>query len=83
MGLIRKRSDSMATEKNKRGRPLGRKYPPRIDATPDEMARAMLSGWPEETVPKTYACSNCGREVSYPETLYDDGRCEDCWRNDA
>ena len=68
----------MAKNKNPRGRPLERKYPPRIDASPDDIARAMLAAAPKDSEAKTYACSHCGREVSYPETLYDDGRCKDC-----
>ena len=25
-----------------------------------------------------YRCVECGREVGYPETLYNDDRCEEC-----
>ena len=25
-----------------------------------------------------YRCATCHREVHYPETLYNDGRCEEC-----
>ena len=61
-------------------------YPPRVDATPEEMAQAMFSlpagrKWeyleagPEGPV---YRCADCEREVNYPDTLYQDGRCESC-----
>ena len=30
------------------------------------------------TCGKVYKCAECGREVAYPETLYRDGRCENC-----
>ena len=32
------------TRKNPRGRPMKKGYPPRIDATPEEIARAVLKG---------------------------------------
>ncbi len=67
-----------------RGRP-GRKYPPRIDATAEQLAKAMLSLPPDHQweymkpgADTAYRCAACGREVSYPETLYNDGRCEGC-----
>ena len=71
-------------KKAERGRPMKRTYAPRIDATPEEMARAMFSlpadhQWEyEKEGGKVYTCADCGREVAYPETLYRDGRCEDC-----
>jgi hypothetical protein len=66
-----------------RGRP-SRPLPPRIDATPEEMAKAMFRlpadyQWQyEQDGGTTYRCADCGREVSYPETLYNDGLCEEC-----
>ena len=30
-------------EKKERGRPLKKRYPPRVDATPEDMAQAMFS----------------------------------------
>ena len=71
-------SDDMA-EKKPMGRP-GRKYPPRIDATPEEIARTVLNaGRPKARVKsRTYRCGACRREVQYPETLYRDGRCPEC-----
>ena len=62
-----------------RGRPA-RKYPPRIDATPEEIARTVLNGGrPKARVKsRTYRCGTCGRAVYYPETLHNDGRCPEC-----
>ena len=62
-----------------RGRPA-RKYPPRIDATPEEIARTVLNGGrPKGNVKAlVYRCVGCGREVNYPETLHNDGRCPEC-----
>ncbi len=71
-------------KKRERGRPMKQGYAPRIDATPEEMAKAMFSlpadhQWEyEKEGGKVYRCVNCEREVAYPETLYRDGRCEDC-----
>ena len=67
-----------------RGRPAKRGYPPRIDATPEEIAQAMFrvpSGrrWEYlEGQAPVYRCKDCDQEVNYPDTLYNDGRCEDC-----
>ena len=66
-----------------RGRPA-RPLPPRVDATAEEMAQAMFRlpahyEWQYEKDGGTvYRCVECGREVSYPETLYNDDRCEEC-----
>ena len=80
----------MATKrKNKkaRGRPSTLKMPPRIDATAEEIAQAVLAvkvepghQWDYLKVPggTVYYCTDCEREVAYPETLYRDGRCESC-----
>ena len=58
---------------------MERSYPPRIDATPEEIARALLSGPMDGDVEEgEYRCAECGREVNYPETLYRDGRCGKC-----
>ena len=76
----------MAKRKKERGRPLGRKYPPRVDATAEEMAQAMfklpadhqweyLSAGADGPV---YRCAGCRQEVHYPETLHLDGLCADC-----
>ena len=67
------------TDKKSRGRPP-KQYPPRIDATPEEIARTVLNGGrPKVRVKsRTYLCGACGRAVQYPETLYRDGRCPEC-----
>ena len=72
-------SDDMA-EKKPRGRPMKKRYPPRIDATPEELARVVLNGGrPKGSVKAlVYRCAGCERTVNYPETLYRDGRCEGC-----
>lgn len=58
---------------------MERSYPPRIDATPEEIARALLSGPADEgDKEEDYRCVECERVVSYPEVLYRDGRCEGC-----
>ena len=73
----------MPRRKKERGRPLERKYPPRVDATAEEMAQAMFSlpadhEWAYPESEPEYRCADCGREVHYPDTLYRDGRCADC-----
>jgi hypothetical protein len=60
------------------GRPLERVYPPRIDASPEEIARAVLAAPPPPLQERTYTCAGCARAVAYPETLYRDDRCADC-----
>ncbi len=66
-------------DKKAKGRP-GRKYPPKIDATPEEIAHVVLNaGQPNGPVKEQdYSCEGCEREVYYPETLYDDGLCPEC-----
>ena len=66
-------------KQKERGRP-GRKYPPRIDATPDQLAEAFFRAKPSQTLneDQDYRCASCQREVNYPETLYRDGRCVRC-----
>ena len=74
----------MMARKKERGRPMLKRYSPRVDATPEEMARAMFDlpaghQWEnEKDGGKVYRCVDCKREVWYPETLYRDGRCEAC-----
>lgn len=71
-------------KKKDRGRPMERQYPPRVDATPEEMAKAMFAlpadhQWEYlKDEGKVYRCKDCEREVNYPETLYRDGRCQSC-----
>ena len=54
--------------------------PPRIDASPETIANVVLNaGRPRRPVSgKPYYCVDCERQVSYPETLYQDGQCETC-----
>ena len=56
------------------------KYPPRIDATPEELARVLLNAGPVKgpVSGSTYYCQDCNREVAYPDVLYNDNRCESC-----
>ena len=72
-------SDDKVAKKKPKGRP-SRPYPPRIDATPEEIARTVLNaGQPKARVKsRDYRCGACGRAVHYPETLYNDGRCSEC-----
>ena len=69
----------MTEQKKPQGRP-SRKYPPRIDATPEEIARVVLNaGRPTGPVKdRDYSCRACERDVNYPETLYRDGLCPEC-----
>ena len=70
----------MPRKKKERGRPPVRKYPPRTDATVDELVAAFFKSGPLATggEPREYHCAACGRGVYYPEILYRDGRCADC-----
>ena len=73
----------MPRPKKERGRPLGRRYPPRVDATAEEMAQAMFSlpanrEWAYMKSKPEYRCLDCGEEIYYPNTLYRDGRCGGC-----
>ncbi len=74
----------MPKRKKERGRP-GRKYPPRVDATPEELARSIFKmpadhDWEYKKAEggTVYRCVDCGEAVYYPNTLYRDGRCEAC-----
>lgn len=69
--------------KKERGRPMERGFAPRVDATPEEIAQAMFNlpenhQWEYLQSEPDYRCSDCKREVTYPDTLYRDGRCETC-----
>ena len=73
----------MPRRKKERGRPMRRKYPPRIDAAPEVIAKAVLTAksparFGAEPKRTEYRCADCDRQVAYPETLYEDGRCEQC-----
>ena len=76
----------MPRPKKDRGRPMKRRYPPRIDAAAEDIAKELLSlpgnrRWEYQEAGSqgtVYRCQDCEREVHYPETLYRDGRCESC-----
>ena len=70
----------MVKRKKALGRPMEKRYPPKIDASPEEIAQAMFRASPGMAidVAKVYRCKGCAREVNYPEILYRDGRCEGC-----
>ena len=70
----------MPRKKKQMGRPSQRVLPPKIDATPEEVAHVVLNaGRPKgPVVGQLYYCRDCKRQVSWPETLYRDGRCESC-----
>ena len=70
----------MVKRKKVQGRPMKKGYPPRIDATPEELVQTMFRASLDMAVDtdKVYRCEGCAREVNYPETLYRDGRCEAC-----
>lgn len=54
------------------------KLPPRIDASPEELARAMFRAPRRPVEYKEYRCMACGEVVEWPMVLFDDGRCELC-----
>ena len=72
----------MPRKKKPMGRPTTTHVlPPRIaGATPEEVARRILrAGRPKGAVSnKLFFCQDCKRQVAFPETLYDDGLCEEC-----
>ena len=69
----------MTEQKKPQGRP-GRQYPPRIDATPEEIAHVVLNAGRPKGREKSldYRCAVCERKVVYPETLHNDGLCSEC-----
>jgi formylmethanofuran dehydrogenase subunit E len=84
-GKTAKQSATKAKTKVARGRPVEKKLPPRIDATPEQMAQAMFAlpadykwQYDQGGARKVYKCVDCGEAVYYPETLYRDGRCKAC-----
>ena len=71
----------MPRKKKPMGRPSTKTLPPRIDAaSPERLAHCVLNaGRPKGPVSnKLYFCADCKRQVAFPETLYDGGRCADC-----
>ena len=71
----------MPRPKKERGRPMKRRYPPRIDATPEQIAKTMFQTLSEDVSdagPQVYRCEVCRRAVYYPEILYKGGLCVVC-----
>ena len=61
------------------GRPPTHPIPPRIDASPEDIARAFFrSPATKDTKPRKYYCDSCGSQVTYPDVLFDDGKCSKC-----
>ena len=64
-------------------RPIGNKFPPKVDLgdmTFEEAMHKMLNRGPVDTsqAPTEWRCIDCGRQVWYPEVYYRDNRCEQC-----
>ena len=69
----------MSKRKKERGRPMKNLYPPRIDATPEQLVQAIFNTPPDAVFDeREYRCSDCGCEVNYPETLHNNNRCSEC-----
>ena len=52
---------------------------PRIDATMEQITDVMLTTPPPlAQTEKSYQCVECEREVTWPDTLFEDQRCEQC-----
>ena len=74
----------MPKKKKELGRP-SRPLPPRTDATPEELAKAMFAlpadhEWQYLDGPPDYQCGTCGKTVSYPNVLTRTGLCAACAR---
>ena len=68
----------MPRQRKTRGRPP-RPLPPRIDASPEAIARAFFASSGEPAAaPVDYRCLDCGKAVNFPDVLHDDGRCAAC-----
>ena len=66
-------------EARARGRIDSMSLPPRLDASPEELVQAMFNSPPKEGVSdQEYFCSQCGRQIVFPEVLHEDGTCLDC-----
>ncbi len=69
----------MGRRKHELGRPLKRVYPPRIDATPEEIAeRFMRVPGDAKVKEREYQCAACGKVVNYPDVLNRADRCSEC-----
>ena len=66
--------------KEEAGPANGTQVPPKIDATPEEVAQVLLNAGPVKgpVSGRNYYCVDCKRQVAYPETLYNDNRCAGC-----
>ena len=53
-------------------------YPPRIDASMEEIARATLRAKPRKVAGRVYWCVPCGEVVHWHRVLGDDGVRETC-----
>ena len=69
----------MARKKKEIGRPV-RGYPPRVDATPEQIANRVLNAGRRKSpyAQRTYRCKDCRESIYYPDTLHEDGRCSKC-----
>ena len=70
--------------KKELGRPA-RPLPPRIEATPEAIAKAMFAmpvnyQWKYLEKEPKHQCGECQREVRYPEVLLESGLCQECAR---
>lgn len=69
--------------KKERGRPTEKVLPPRIDATPEEIADKFFQ-FPSGREPRylretpEYRCVGCKSVVSYPDVLDCKGQCSGC-----
>ena len=74
----------MPRKKKERGRPPSKILPPRIQATPEQLAQAMFAmpadhKWEYlEREGTDYQCRRCDNSVSYPEVLSLSGLCQGC-----
>ena len=70
----------MTRRKREMGRPTKNRLPPRIDGSPEDIAKAVFAAGPnlKQAEGKVYRCKSCESEVHYPDTLYEDGLCASC-----
>ena len=72
----------MPRPKKERGRPTEHLLPPRIDATPEQIAEAFFRFPAGKKVDekREYRCQDCSAVVNYPAVLDRAGRCSKCAR---
>ena len=71
----------MSSKRRRPGRPpTTHALPPKVDATPEQLARAFFRGKPGDDMDfaMAYHCVTCKRAVHFPEVLYRDNQCQDC-----